>query len=83
MFNQYELGMPSTFDFSLKEQLSTGQLLFPHLPVCAYAKKNPNHNQPKKNPTQTTKNSKKGEDGTNTQIFSKEAPWLRLNVYFP
>jgi len=37
--------MPRTFDFNLKEQLSTGQLVFPHLPVCAYAKKTNPTNQ--------------------------------------
>uniref|UniRef100_A0A803Y6S7 MYND-type domain-containing protein n=1 Tax=Meleagris gallopavo TaxID=9103 RepID=A0A803Y6S7_MELGA len=31
--------MPCTFDFNLKEQLRTGQLFFPHMPVCAHAKK--------------------------------------------
>lgn len=66
MFNQYELRMPCTFDFNLKEQLKTGQLLFPHVLVCAYAKKkNPPTNQPRK--------IIKGEDGTKTRIFSKEA----------
>lgn len=41
MYNQYELRMPCTFDFNLKEQLRTGQLFFPHMPICAHAKKTP------------------------------------------
>uniref|UniRef100_A0A8C9LA12 MYND-type domain-containing protein n=1 Tax=Pavo cristatus TaxID=9049 RepID=A0A8C9LA12_PAVCR len=43
--------MPCTFDFNLKEQLRTGQLFFPRMPLCAQAKKTP------KNQTQ---NSERG-----------------------
>lgn len=58
------------FDFKLKEQLSAGQLLFPHLPVHAYAKKTTNQPTKGENPPQT---AKRGRMELTHGLFSTEA----------